>query len=141
MKPCFYLAKFEAKHGDKVYSLSTYPLQPSHWSFTIIFLFVHLLIVNLLCNCKHSSSLCGPTVSPSSYSCGFHTHFSSTIHKQTCCHTHKHMQFLYQYTASTTQVSGVESVPLTGGQQGQFAPGPQCKGGSKQCWICSNILY
>ena len=36
------------------YSLSTCSLQPSHWSFTITFLFVHLLIVYLLCNCKHS---------------------------------------------------------------------------------------
>ena len=36
------------------YGLSIYSLQPSHWSFTITFLFVHLLIVHLLCNCKHS---------------------------------------------------------------------------------------
>ena len=36
------------------YGLFTYSVQPSHWLFTITLLFVHLLIVHLLCNCKHS---------------------------------------------------------------------------------------
>ena len=45
------------------------------------------------------SSFCEPTLSPSSYNCGFHTLFSSIAHEQTRCHTHKHMQFLCRYTA------------------------------------------
>ena len=35
------------------------------------------------------SSFCGPTVSPSSCSCGFHALFSSIIHEETRCHTQK----------------------------------------------------
>ena len=74
---------------------------------------LHLLIVHLLCNCKHSlsfSSFCGPTLSPNSYSCGFHTLLSSII--WTHCRTHKHMQFLCQYIASITWVSGVKCLFL-----------------------------
>ena len=28
-----------------------------------------------------------------------------------------------------------------GEQQGQFAPGSQCKGAPKQCWTCSQLVY
>ena len=50
----------------------------------------------------------GPLYLPTAtYSCGFHTLFSSIIQEQIRRHTHKHMQFLCQYTTSTTQVSGV----------------------------------
>ena len=66
---------------------------------------------HLLCNYKHSLLsfiILWAHLSPSSYSCGFHTLFSSIIHEQTRCHTHKHMQFLCWYTASTTQVSGID---------------------------------
>ena len=35
----------------------------------------------------------------------------------------------------------VASAADRGGQQGQFAPGPQCKGAPKQCRTCSNRIY
>ena len=129
------LAKFETKHSDKVYSLSTHSLEPNHWSFTITFLFVHLLIVYLLCNCKHSllsSIILWPHCISQLLQLWILYTLNSTTHKQTCCHAHKHMQFLYQYTASTTQVSGVESVPPTwvGGNWGSLLQAPSVRGPS-----------
>ena len=57
---------------------------------------MHLLIANFLCNCKHSLL---------SFIILF---FSSIVHEHTRCHTHKHMQLLCRYIASTNQASGVE---------------------------------
>ena len=60
---------------------TTYSLQPSHLSFTTTFLFMRLFFATA--NTPFSpSSFCGPTSSPNSYSCGFHTHFSSIIYEQ-----------------------------------------------------------
>ena len=85
------------------------PFNPcSHCWLTVKFLLVQLLIVHFLCNCKHSLLsfiILWATLSPSSYNYGFHTLFSSIVHEQTPCHTHKHMQFLCRYTASTNRSS------------------------------------
>ena len=40
------------------------------------------------------------------------------------------MPFIFVY------ILGGYAVPPTGGQQGQFALGPQCKGAPKQCRTC-----
>ena len=98
------------------YGTPTYSLQPNHLSFTTTFLFVYLLIVHLFWNCKHSLLsfiiLWPYTSYPNSQSCGFHTLFSSIIYEHIHCHTHKHMRFLCQYTASTSRVSEVERLFL-----------------------------
>ena len=53
------------------------------------------------------SSFCGPIVSPSSYVAVDFIHSLALLYMKRLVATHKHMQFLCQYTASTTQVSGV----------------------------------
>ena len=102
-----YFSAWSLQEGQ--YELSTYSLQPNHLSFTI-FACVSLNGSSFL-ELERLFSLHHHSVGLYFVSQQLELWISyclSIIYEYTHCHTHKHMQILQQYTASTTRISGVE---------------------------------